>query len=186
MNTRRITFLAVFLMITTAAFSQSDTDFARKGFVFGASLGGGTHLQDGNAYGRFTAPNIKIGAMVNSKLAILLMAPGGTYTPNAEERAFEGFFPTAQYWLTDKFYVNGGIGLAIETTPFYKVDYAQGPPEFNTGLGFTASVGYEFLQWSSNKTVDLQLRLLYGNIEFQDQSKKKNLAMDCVIGFNLY
>jgi hypothetical protein len=186
MNPYQITFMSVLLMITTAAFSQGDETFTRKGFVFGASIGGGTHFLDDNTYGRFTAPNIKVGAMVNPKLAILLLAPGGTYQKGDKQRAFEGLIPTAQYWLTDKFYVNAGVGLAIETTPFYKVDYAEGPPEFNTGLGFTASVGQEIFQWSHNKTADLQLRLLYGNIEFEDLTHTNNLAIDFLIGFNLY
>lgn len=186
MNAHRISLLAVFLMISIAAFSQSDKEFKRKGFVLGASVGGGVHLLDGDIYGRFTAPNIKIGAMLNPKLGILLMVPGGTYKKDGETRAFEGFFPTAQYWFSDRMYVNAGVGLAIETTPFYKVDYAEGAPEFNKGFGVTASIGQEIIQWSTNKTIDLQLRLLYGNIQFQDLSRKDNLAIDFVIGINLY
>ena len=124
--------------------------------------------------------------MVNPKLGILLYLPGGTYKQEGEERAFEGFIPTAQYWLTDKFYLNAGVGLAVETTPFYKVDYAQGLPKFNTGVGFTVSAGQELLQWSKNKTLDAQIRLLYGNIQFEDPAQRNNLAIDFLIGFNLY
>ena len=182
----RLTLFVVILMITTTTFAQSKKELTRKGFVFGVGMGGGVHLVDGVAHGRFTTPNIKIGAMLNPKLAILLMAPSGTYKLNGEDRAFEGVIPSAQYWLTDRFYVNAGVGLAIETTPFYKVNYSEGTPEFNTGIGLTSSIGYELVQWSTNKTLDAQLRVLYGNIEFDNQSNTENLAIDLVIGFNLY
>jgi hypothetical protein len=186
MNTHRLTILAVILMITTTAFSQNKKDFTREGFVFGVGLGAGVHMVKDATHGRFTTPNIKIGAMVNPKLAVLLMAPGGAHKQDGEQRAFEGLIPTAQYWFTDKFFVNAGVGMAIETTPFYKVNYSEGAPKFNRGFGFTASIGQELLQWSTNKTLDAQLRVLYGNVAFEDQSKKDNLAIDFVIGFNLY
>jgi hypothetical protein len=154
--------------------------------VLASSIGGGVHFLNEETYGRFSIPNFKIGAMVNPKLGILLYVPGGTYKQKGEDRAFEGFFPTVQYWVTDKFYVNAGIGLAVETTPFYKVDYSQGPPKFNTGFGYTVSTGKEIIQWSTNKTVDIQIRLLYGNITYQDKSKMDNLAIDFLVGINLY
>tara|TARA_Y100000310_G_scaffold339717_1_gene433291 strand:+ start:31211 stop:31732 length:522 start_codon:yes stop_codon:yes gene_type:complete len=173
-------------MITTTAFAQSKKEFTRKGFVFGVGMGTGVHLVDGEAHNRFTTPNIKIGAMLNPKLAILLTAPGGTHKQDEEVRAFEGVIPSVQYWISDQFYINAGVGLAIETTPFYKVNYSEGTPEFNTGIGLTSSIGYELVQWSTNKTLDAQLRVLYGNIEFDNQSNTENLAIDLVIGFNLY
>ncbi|MCB0644981.1 MAG: hypothetical protein KDC44_25220, partial [Phaeodactylibacter sp.] len=123
MKLHQIIFIALFLA-TTATFAQNKEAFTRKGFVFGTSIGGGIHLLDGDIKGRFSVPNFKVGVMVNPKLGILLYLPGGTYKQEGEERAFEGFIPTAQYWLTDKFYLNAGVGLAVETTPFYKVDYA--------------------------------------------------------------
>lgn len=186
MKTQQILFLAALLTLTTAVYSQSTKEITRKGFVFAAGIGGGVHLSEGTAYGRFTVPNLKIGAMLNPKLGVMLYAPGGSSKLDGEERAFEGFIPTAQYWFTERFYVNAGVGVAIETTPFYRVDFSQGPPEFNAGLGFTVSAGHEIIQWSENKTIDVQLRLLYGSISYQDQTPKDHLAIDLVFGFNLY
>lgn len=186
MKLQRLAALALFLLASGTLQAQDQTDITRKGFVLGASLGGGVHLSEGTSYSRFTAPNLKIGAMLNPRLGIIFYAPGGTFTRENEERAFEGFFPTVQYWITDKFFVNTGVGVAVETTPFYRVDFEAGPPEFNTGFGFTFSAGHEIIQWSENKTIDIQLRLLYGNIKFQDDSREKHLAIDLVFGFNLY
>lgn len=177
--------LAAFISFSSEAFSQDKHAAERKGFVFGASIGGGIHTTDGAVYGRLSAPNFKIGAMLNPKLALLFYVPGGSYKRNGVDLAFEGFMPTAQYWISDKFYVNAGMGLAVETTPFYKVDYEQGPPEFNTGFGFTASVGKELKHWT-NKTLDLQFRLLYGNIGYTDNTRKNHTTIDVLIGFNFY
>jgi len=178
--------IAVFLTLATTAYSQHNGEFTRRGFVFGAGIGGGVHFVDEATHGRFSIPNLKLGAMVNPRLGIMLYAPGGTYKKEGEARAFEGIIPTVQYWISDRLYVNAGVGLAVETTPFYKVDFSQGLPEFNTGFGCTLSAGYELIQWSGNKTIDVQLRILYGRPEIQDDSYTDNLTFDFLIGFNLY
>lgn len=172
----------------TAQENLENNPIERKGFIFGTSVGGGLYHVNGDTYSRLSLPNIKIGSMVNEKLGILLYAPSGIHKLNGatEERAFEALTLTAQYWISDKFYLNTGAGMAIETTPIYLVDFTEGPPEFNTGIGITASAGYEVLQWSKNKTIDVQLRFLYGNIHIQDSPHKDHLAIDLMIGFNLY
>lgn len=183
--------LILILLMITVGSSHAQTGsnnklIERKGFVVGASLGGGLHVSNQKAYGRFSVPNLKVGAMLNPRLGLILYMPGGASTRNGSERAFEGFFPTIQYWLTDKHYVNFGMGMAIETIPFYLVDYEQGPPEFNRGLGITASIGHELFQWSKNKTIDAQFRILYGRINYNNHFQRDEFAFDILIGFNLY
>lgn len=179
-------FIAVFMTITYSAYSQTTKEFSRKGFVFGTSVGGGLHQSETRTYARFSIPNFKLGAMVNAKLAVLVYTPGGISKREGETRAFEGFLATGQYWLTDNLYVNAGMGIVLETTPFYQVDYSAGPPEFNSGVGYAVSTGREIVQWSHNKKIDVQLRFLYGNIRYQDDSRRQNYSVDFLIGFNFY
>jgi hypothetical protein len=182
----RTVFLALLLLLPVAVQYQDGTEITREGFVFGSATGGGAQLLEGATYGRLTVPNLKIGTMLGERMAVLLYAPGGSSMIDGEERAFEGFFPTVQYWFTERFYLNAGIGMAVETTPFYRVDFTQGPPVFNGGLGFTVSAGHEVLQWSNSNTLDVQARVLYGNITYQDQTRKNHLAADLLIGANFY
>jgi hypothetical protein len=186
MKACKTVFLVLLLLLPLSVHSQNATETTRKGFVFGAAIGGGAQLLEGETYGRFTIPNLKLGTMLGNRMAILLYAPGGSSIVDGEERAFEGLFPTVQYWFTDRFYVNTGVGLAIETTPFYRVDFAQGPPTFNGGLGFTVSAGHEVLRWSDNRTLDIQARVLFGNITYADQTRRNHLATDLLIGVNFY
>lgn len=183
--------LITLILGTNCLFAQEEpvkNPVVRQGFVFGTSVGGGIFKMNGNSYVRLSLPNIKIGSMVNEKLAVLIYVPGGIHKSKGmgEQRAFEALTLTAQYWISDKFYLNTGAGLAILTTPIYKVDFREDPPNFNTGVGFSFSVGYEVIQWSKNKTVDIQLRVLYGDINIQDPPHRNHLALDLLIGFNLY
>lgn len=186
MQIRNITKSLALVLIGLNLLGQEIESFERKGLVLGAGIGFGSHFQSGESLIRYTAPNLRVGFMLNSNWALLIHAPGGTYSRNGEMRAFEGLIPTAQYWFGDRLYFNAGIGLGIETTPIFEVDFEAGPPSFNGGLGLMSSFGYEFKQWGSNKTVDLQLRALYGNIRLPELGAQNLFSLDLVIGINLY
>lgn len=174
------------LLLNLSLSAQEEAPIERKGLVLGLAFGSGSHFHDSQSFARYTGPNIRIGAMLNPQWALLLQAPGGTHYIEGEGRAFEAIVPSLQYWISDGLYVNGGLGLGIETTPFYLVDYEAGPPTFNTGLALFASLGQELLKWGGNKTVDLQLRMLYGAIKMKDLGHQNHLSIDLVLGINLY
>lgn len=179
--------LTIFLLLFCLGLRGQDSKpLNRQGLILGLSIGAGSHFYEGEAFARFSVPNVRIGYMINSKWAMLLHAPGGVYRKEGEDLAFEGIIPTAQYWFNEHWYVNAGVGVGIETTPFYLVDYEAGPPTFHTGMALFSSLGREVYQWGGNKTIDLQLRALYGSITKGPQDRQQHLAFDLVIGINLY
>lgn len=186
MKTNQLSTLLLILLLSLGLSAQGEESFERQGFVLGLAIGSGSHFHDSQTYTRFTGPNIRVGTMLSPRLALLIQAPGGTHFAEGEGRAFEALLPSVQYWINDGLYVNGGIGLGIETTPFYLVDYEAGPPTFNMGLALFTAIGQEVYKWGGNKTVDLQLRMLYGSIAMKDLGQQKHLAIDLVLGVNLY
>lgn len=178
--------LILFALLFSFGLQAQEAGIKREGLVLGAGIGLGSHFTSDQQLIRYTLPNLRLGFMVNPKLALLVHAPGGTYSYGGETRAFEGIIPTVQYWFSDRFYVNAGAGLGIETTPIYAVDFDEGPPVFNTGLGLFGTIGYDLYQWGGNKAIDVQVRCLYGNINGQAPGNQEHLSFDLVFGINLY
>lgn len=163
-----------------------ETSITRSGFTFGASAGLGTHISANTSQIRLSLPNLKFGYMLQPKLGLLLYMPGGVSAVDGNQVAFEAFLTSVQYFLRDDFYVLAGAGLSLETTPFYNVDFNEGPPDFTFGPGFTLAAGYEVLQFKNKYAIDIQTRMLVGKIEDSFGTKQMHTTFDLLIGFNLY
>jgi len=67
----------------------------RKGIVFGLGCGAGSlslsHETGENSTAfSFSIPNIKVGYMINNRLALYALLPGATYKYEDKDRGFEG------------------------------------------------------------------------------------------------
>ena len=188
MKTFTLTLILIAITLTSInAQSNNEESTYRKGFVIGTAVGGGMLLMNNEGestetYGRYSLPNLKIGWMVNPDLAAVIHIPGGTHQLNTESRAFEAIVPSLQYWIKDRYWIMGGVGLAMDMTPFYK--FGVYDPDFYFGTAVTVSTGYEIYK-KKNFALDIQARVLYGNYDVEDVNRQCT-AFDIVFGFNWY
>lgn len=163
---------------------------AERTLFIGAGIGGGLHSryrkESMDYFYRFSIPNLKLGYFLQNNLALILYVPSGLYRDGGKQRAFEAFMPTIQYWFGDRMYGSGGIGLAVDTTPFYNVDYTKGAPEFKRGVGVSLSFGYKFYRLSGKTNLDLQSRIFYGYLESMDENEGHNVTLELLLGINYY
>lgn len=174
----------ILLFIINEARPQTNT--SHKTFYLGAAIGGGSNFisvsETTHSFARFSAPNLKIGYRFNGQWLGMFYLPGGTHIYAKSERAFEALTLAGQYYPTTKLWVNAGMGLALEATPFYLVDYNEGFPVFNTGFAGTASIGYEIIRISPRFNMEIQARWLYGNLN--SSIGQKHSAFDILLGIN--
>jgi hypothetical protein len=175
----------VLLLFASSAFGQ-ESSIDRNGIMFGCSVGGGFHTADNINSPRMSIPNLKFGYMLQPKFGLVLYLPGGVSQINESIVAFEAFLPSVQYFLSEKWYVLAGAGLSVTTTPFYEVDYAEGPPEFYFGPGVSIVTGYEIFQLKNKFAIDIQTRVLWGNITYDNNIQQQQAAFDLLIGFNIF
>jgi len=92
-------------------------------------------------------PNIKFGYCFSERLAILVNLPGATYQEEGLTRGFEGALVTGQFWLLDKWWINGGVGLTFDAPAFYTVEnlndanFYVGIPSISFGAGYEVYKG---------------------------------------------
>lgn len=182
------------LIFATSIFAQipDNKPFVRKGFIFGAAVGGSAIRLASPNLGKETQfslsfPNFKLGYMLTPKTALLLYLPGSIYkykgASRTRDRGFEGIIPAAQYWITDKWWVLAGVGLTFDAPAFYEV---KNPSEANFyfGTSLLASTGYEL--WRKGKfALDVQARTFYGYSN-TPEGKRTGFANNLLIGFNWY
>ena len=122
--------IAIILMLSSIqAFAQDNQiEPNRKGFVIGVSAGAGYLSIEGDAApstfedSDISLPNLKIGWMLNPNTALLLSMPGMAYKAQGVDRSFEGLVPTVQHWVRPNWWINGGVGLGLDTPAFYEDD----------------------------------------------------------------
>jgi hypothetical protein len=185
-------FLLTSIAIVGHAQNNSESNFERKGFVFGASLGASYMSLNFHSHPRQTEmsasfPNIKAGAMISSRTALLLVLPGSIYTYDIEgrsrDRGFEGIVPSVQYWFSDRWWVLGGIGLGMDAPAFYDIE-SEDERKFYFGTALIAGVGYEV--WRERKfALDVQSRIHLGTAS-RPEGKFRGTAFDVLVGFNWY
>ncbi|RMG20438.1 MAG: hypothetical protein D6730_19900 [Bacteroidetes bacterium] len=183
----------VLTLCTLAAFAQhEDNSIERKGFVFGIGMGGGVvSMSDSyqevafeQAQGGISLPNLKLGWMVNERLAILATFPGMIYEYEGKDRSFEAIMPSVQYWFKDRWWVNGGFGLAMDFPAFYEVDDFK-DEDWNFGCAVALSSGYELVQ-KRKFALDLQSKLHLGRVFLDHDAHRDGVAFTIGIGFNWY
>jgi hypothetical protein len=180
------------IIVANYSFAQPNTgklQIERKGFVFGAGLGAGSLSLNTNdtISTKFstTLPNIKVGFMLNHRIALLALLPGANYSYNGKDRGFEAIVISAQYWVNDNWWVLGGTGLTIDAPAFYTVQEIK-TADFHTGLpALTFATGYEV--WRRKRfALDLQFRVFYGKSDLPNSGHRKGVSNMFIVGFNWY
>ena len=183
--------ILVFTFCTVSLFAQEVSEnIERKGFVFGAGVGGGViSISEngagfGKAQGGISLPDLKLGWMVNDRLAILATSPGMLYSLDDKDRSFEAIVPTVQYWLKNKWWVNGGLGLGMDMPAFYQIKKVENE-DWNFGCAVSLSTGYEVLQ-KKNFALDLQTRLNMGRVGLGNDMHRDGVSFSVGVGINFY
>jgi hypothetical protein len=181
---------ALAILLFQYAFAQDS--IKSNGWFFGAAAGiSSVHLSANGLTDEsqisLSFPNMKIGKMLTEKSAILLYLPGSIYrykgSGRERDRGFEGIVPAYQYWMTEKWWILGGVGLTLDAPAFYDI---QDPSErkFYFGPSVLGATGFEI--WQKNRfSLDLQARIHYGYATIPE-GKRTGLATNLLIGFNWY
>lgn len=187
----RAIFSTCFILCLTTAFSQQ-TDFQRKGFIFGVSVGTATTRLTTAALptqkqSSFSLPNIKVGTMLTPRTALILYLPGSIYSykesGRVRDRGFEGIIPSLQYWVKDRWWLLGGAGLTLDAPAFYDIK-DETERKFYFGPSVVLGTGYEV--WRKGRfALDIQSRVHYGTANVP-QGKKEGLAFNFLLGFSWY
>jgi hypothetical protein len=187
----RKVFISILICCASSFYAQSQehNSFERKGFTFGLSTGAGilTLSTDNRVKTTFTIslPNLRIGYMANQNLAIQLWIPGALYKLNGKDRSFEGLIISGQYWLKDKWWALGGIGMTLDAPAFWTVENTE-TADFNIGFPALAlATGYEI--WRiKNFAIDIQYHIYAGQAKLETGKKRQSISHVFSIGFNLY
>ncbi|MFD2823537.1 hypothetical protein ACFS5M_07645 [Lacinutrix iliipiscaria] len=181
----------VFLSTLTFAQNKTDNNFnQQKGFLLEISLGGGIiSLEDSEeiqtfdkAQGAFVFPDLKLGYRLNQKLALTAAMPGMIYEFQDNDRHFGGFIPSVQYWVKEKWWIHGGIGLAIDGPALYDIKDNVND-EWNFGCAVMASTGYEILK-RKNITLNLQSKIVLGRAYLDGDMHRDAISLSAGIGIN--
>ena len=191
-----ITSALILFVSINGVFAQEDKAIHRKGFVFGTSYGTGYSILKfpDNGQGELGfALDVKLGYMIKPDIALLLTTNVSIYDYSGfgrdRKRDFGILAPSIQYWLNDKFWLLGGIGLGGDNPVFWDIDFENvdnDPLEtkYYNGLGLVTAVGYEFYQ-RKNVTLDLKTKISYRNVEMQE-GKTNGVSFALLLGINFY
>jgi hypothetical protein len=129
--------------------------------------------------------SIGLGGFLSPRLALIGRAAGtSTFRDDANGKSYQtvnGFYgPTLQYWATDRFYVGGGVGLAVLAgDPLGSK--ARDIHFLETGFGANARVGFAFALPGDHHA------LLLGVDAFGSKFEKSNtLAVALNLGWQFY
>ena len=185
----------VLTLYTFAAFGQLTTErptVERKGFIIGLGVGAGvisfadseleTDFDD--AQGGIYLPNLKLGWMLNDRLALLATFPGMTYEHEGKDRSFDAIVPALQYWVNNRWWINGGIGLTVDSPALYDFDDFD-TEDWNFGTTVAFSTGYELVQ-KGRYTMDLQTGLQMGRANLDGGGHRDGVIFSIGLGFNWY
>lgn len=182
-----------FLLMSTMSFAQNDstneTTFQRDGFIFEIGLGGGViSIEDSEgiqtfdkSQGTFVFPDLKFGHMLNEKLAITVSLPGNIYEFQDNDRHFGGFIPSVQYWVKERWWIHGGIGLAIDGPALYDINDEN--DDWNFGCAVMASSGYEFYK-KKNFALNIQSKIVLGRAFLEGDAHRDAALFNVGLGFS--
>lgn len=188
---RLLTIAAVVLALgvaSNAAAQRGGSAVEREGFLFGFSIGGGSiscEDCDGSASG--PTLDLHIGTMVGEKMAVMFDGSGIAVSEEDDygDKINETYTVDTialQYWVADRVWVKGGIGVAY--TRWSCPDCADAYT--NTGLGLMAAAGVELVQ-KGKFALDIQGRFLTSKHDLYDTGTgiRFNQIMG-MVGFNWY
>jgi len=180
------------MFCTLLSYSQNETtQMERKGFIIGFGIGGGViSISDSDqevpfdkAQGGGSFPNLKLGWMVNDRLAILGLYSGMSYEYEDKDRSFDAFMPSIQYWVKDRWWVNAGAGIAMDFPAFYADNIED--KDWNFGGAVAFSTGYELVQ-KKKFALDLQTQLQMGWSNLENDKNRDVVILSVGLGFNWY
>ncbi|GLB47977.1 hypothetical protein [Neptunitalea lumnitzerae] len=183
---------ALLVLGSTVQAQDTTAQMERKGFVIGLGISGGaisiSDTETGQDFdkgqGSISLPNIKLGYMLNERLALLLNTSGMIYSQNDYDRSFETFLPSVQYWVNNKSWISGGIGLAVDMPALYDIEDNIND-DFNAGCAVGLSFGRELYQ-QRNFAIDLQLQTTAGRTFFKGDGHRDAATISVGVGFNWY
>jgi len=181
---------ALLSSITYAQHTNLETTTQRDGFIFEFVVGGGMiSIEDSagiqtfdKSQGTFVFPDLKFGYMLNEKLAITASIPGNIYEFQDNDRHFGGFIPSVQYWVKDRWWIHGGIGLAIDSPALYDIKDDVNDT-WNFGCAVMASSGYEIYK-KKNFALNIQSKLVLGSVSLDGDMHRDAVIFNVGLGFN--
>ena len=184
-----------FALLSITAYAQktnSETITQREGFIFEFVVGGGSiSIEDSagtqtfdTSQGTFVFPDLKLGYMLNEKLAITLSMPGNIYEFQDNDRNFGGLIPSVQYWLKDNWWIHGGIGLAIDSPALYDIKDDVND-DWNFGTAVMISTGYEFYK-KKNFALNVQSKLVLGHASLDGDAERDAAIFNIGLGFSWF
>lgn len=154
-------------LLSVLRIQAQDQRPVRQGFTIGGSAGIGVlhftkGMQDKVTQGDISLPNMKIGWFANERTALYLNTTGQIYKSEGKDRSFEGFIPSVQYWTSDKWWISGGFGPALDTRAFYVSNKKSRKNSW--GKGVLLATGYEIKQ-RPKWVMDIQARLYMASVD---------------------
>lgn len=189
---RKIMVTLVVMFLGISSYAQDTVRIERKGFVLGLGLGvGAISISDADTaqdfdkgQGAITLPNLKFGYMLNEKTALLLTTSGMIYNLEGNDRSFETLLPSVQYWVNDNWWLNGGIGLALDMPALYDIKDNVND-DFNFGCGIGLAAGREVYK-KKNFAIDLQAQITLGRTFLKGDGHRDAATFSVGVGFNWY
>lgn len=188
--------LVVITLYTTVLSAQNNSTIEktsnRNGFMFEFSIGGGVIGVEDNqgiqtfdkSQGALSFPELKFGYMLNDNLAITASIPGMIYEFNNNDRHFGGFIPSVQYWVKDRWWIHGGVGLAIDSPALYDIKDNVND-DWNFGCAVMASTGYEFYK-KKNFALNVQSKIVMGRTFLDGDVHRDAVTFNIGLGFSWF
>lgn len=178
--------------ITVAQNTNTKTTNQREGFIFEFTVGGGLiSIEDSagiqtfnESQGTFVFPDLKLGYMLNEKLAITVSMPGNIYKFQDNDRNFGGLIPSVQYWVKEKWWIHGGVGLAIDSPALYDIKDDVND-DWNFGTAVMVSSGYEMYK-KKNFVLNVQSKLVLGHASLDGDAQRDALIFNVGLGFSWF
>ena len=182
-----------FALVSSFTYAQNkniETTTQRDGFIFEFVAGGGIiSIEDSagiqtfdKSQGTFVFPDLKFGYMLNESLAITVSLPGNIYAFQDNDRNFGGFIPSLQYWVKDRWWIHGGIGLAIDSPALYDIKDNVND-DWNFGCTVMASTGYEIYK-KKNFALNIQSKLVLGRASLDGDAHRDAVLFNVGLGFS--
>jgi hypothetical protein len=188
--------LKLLIIVTSLFFTQlinAQEQADRKGFFFGTSLGiAYSNLYLPNNSDNFTdlGLDLEIGYSLNSKFDLMLTSNVSIYNYTGfgrdRKRDFGILAPTVQYWLIDRLWIQGGVGLGGDNPVFWDIKDPDNDPfeiRYYAGYGAIVAIGYEFFEFNEHINMDIKFRAMYRNVTLQE-GMSSGISYGILLGIN--
>ena len=188
----QIAVIALMLVSTIAIAQNNENEISspRQGFMMELGLGGGViSIEDSEgvqtfdeAQGAISFPELKFGYFLKEDLAVTVAMPGMIYEFQDNDRHFGGFIPSLQYWVKDRWWIHGGLGLAIDSPALYDIEDNVND-DWNFGCAIMASTGYEVYK-KKTFALNIQSKLVLGRAFLDGDVHRDAITFNIGIGLS--